>query len=62
MGTINIAKTTESPYCIRCIICGGIREQQEMPRVTHYSEMICDGCRKAILKVRAAIDTGRLDI
>ena len=62
MGTLEIARTTETPYCIRCIICGDIRERQEVRPNTNYKDMICDKCKEAILKVRAAIDAGRLDI
>lgn len=61
MGTINIAKATETSYCVECIICGDIRERQEARLNANYKNMICDKCKDAILKVRAAIAEGRLD-
>ena len=62
MGTINIARAAEASYCIECIICGDIRERQEIRPNTNYKDMICDKCKDAILKVRTAIEAGRLDI
>lgn len=62
MGTIKIAEAAKTAYCIECIICGDIRERQEVRPNTNYKDMICDKCKDAILRVRAAIAAGRLDI
>ena len=60
MATMNVSKA-KIQYGRECVICGAIVEQQDEPFI-NYKTVVCDECKEAILKVRAAITAGRLDI
>ena len=60
MGTIEVGKA-KIKYGRECVICGCTCVLQDEPFL-NYKAVVCDECKEAVLKVRAAIEEGRLDI